>query len=96
MITVLDTRYFVHIPEHSCYNNNFYRNIHTGQILFEQADDDHGAEFWWSTEEDMVNHSHKNDIYIGFAWMEDFDIPTQIARERGTADEYVYEFDSEF
>lgn len=96
MKTILNSRDFVHIPEYSYYNNNYYRNIHTGQILFEEADDDHGFEFWWSSEEDMINHSHTNDINIGFCWMEDFSIPTQIVREHGTANEYVFEFDSEW
>lgn len=96
MITTLNTRDFVHISEHSSYNSNYYRNIVTGQILFEESDDDHGHSYWWTTEEEMINHSHLNDIKIGECWMEDFDIPTQISREHGTADECEFTFNSEW
>ena len=97
MKTTLNTRDFVHIPEHSSYNYNFYRNVHTGQILFEESDDDHGHSYWWVNEEDMVNgNPFKNAVKIGECWMEDFDIPTQAARDHGNADEYEFEFDSEW
>lgn len=96
MKTTLNSRDFVHIIEHSSYNHNYYRNICTGQILFEQSDDDHGHDYWWATEEDMTNHSHAHDEYIGTCYMEDFDIPNQYSREHECADEYEFEFDSEW
>lgn len=96
MKTTLNTRDFIHISEYSSYNHNYYRNTRTGQILFEHSDDDHGHDYWWTTETDMMNHSHRNDEWIGACWMEDFDIPTQYAREHGVADEYEFEFDSEW
>lgn len=94
MKTILKTVEFVHIPEHSWYNHNYYRNTKTGKIILEIGDDDHGADFYWvDSEEDMIAGRHGE--YIGFCWMEDFDIPNQYAREHGVADEYEYEFDSE-
>lgn len=94
MITTINSRDFEHIPDYSGYNSNYYRNIHTGQILFEESDDDHGHSYWWTTEKDMINHTHINDVKIGECWMEDFNIPNQISRETGTADEYEFTFDS--
>lgn len=96
MITVLNTRDFVHIPEYSSYNSNYYRNVKTGQILYERSDDDCGHDYWWCTEEDMVNYTDNHGEYIGTCYMYDFDIPTQVARQTGDATEYEYEFDSEF
>ena len=91
MTRTLDTRDWIAVPEYSYYNHNYYRNIHTGEIIFEEADDDHGYDFYEATEEEMVNHRH--GIYIGCCWMEDFRIPNQYSREHGVADEYVYTFD---
>lgn len=28
---------FVHIPEKSCYNHNFYCNVNTGEVILDEA-----------------------------------------------------------
>lgn len=95
MKTVLNTRDLVFISEYSSYNYNYYRHV-DGRILFEQCDDDDNFMYWWTTEEDMTNHSHKNDVYVGACYCEDFTIPSQHARESGSADECEFEFESDW
>lgn len=89
---ILDTRDWVEISDFSYYNHNYYKNIHTNEIILEEGDDDHAFDFFEANEVQMKNKQHGN--YIGCCWMEDFDIPNQYAREHGVANEYVYEFDS--
>ena len=95
MTRTLDSRDWEHIPEHSSYNHNYYRNIHTGEIILEEGDDDHALYYYTSSEEDMINHTYKNHHTIGWCWMEDFSIPNRYQREHNCAEEYIYEFDSE-
>jgi hypothetical protein len=37
METTINSSEYVHLPEHSCYNNNYYRNIVTNDIIFEEV-----------------------------------------------------------
>lgn len=37
---VIETKDYVHILEHSFYNHNYYRNIHTGEVILEEYKDD--------------------------------------------------------
>ena len=40
MTYTIETRDYVHIPEHSFYNHNYYRNVHTGEVILEEYEDD--------------------------------------------------------
>lgn len=40
MTYTIETRDYVHIPEHSFYNHNYYRNIHTGEVILGEYEDD--------------------------------------------------------
>ena len=40
MTYTIETKDYVHIPEHSSYNHNYYRNIYTGEVILEEYKDD--------------------------------------------------------
>ena len=44
----------------------------------------------------MKNHkAHANSEYIGFCYMNEFQIPTEVDRKYLDNEEYIFEFDSE-
>ena len=40
MTYTIETKDYIHIPEHSFYNHNYYRNNHTGEVILEEYEDD--------------------------------------------------------
>ena len=96
MKTILNSEEFIHIPEYSFYNHNFYRNIINGKIILEEADDDCELQYWWINEDDMINHkAHANSEYIGMCYSDEFYIPIEAYRKHFPNEEYTFEFDSE-
>ena len=94
MKTILNSAEFIHIPEYSFYNHNFYRNIINEKIILEETDDGENH-YWWVNEDDMINHrAHKNAEYIGVCYSDEFHIPTEARRKRFHEKEYTFEFDS--
>ena len=43
MTYTIETKDYIHIPEHSFYNHNYYRNNHTGEVILEEYEDDYGT-----------------------------------------------------
>ena len=44
----------------------------------------------------LMNHkAHANSEYIGFCYMNEFQIPTEVDRKYLDNEEYIFEFDSE-
>lgn len=58
----LDMKQFVHIPQISCYNHNYYVGFGT-DLLFGKSDDDSTTEWW------LIN-GH-NSIYLGESNIDD-------------------------
>lgn len=71
---------FVHIPEHSYYNNNYYRNIHTGDVIFEEYEDD-GCGHYYNLGQNptFTNNDWRTGIDMGCGeYGEGFDCGNQI------------------
>lgn len=43
MKLILNGQDFIHLPDQSCYNNNYYKHKETGIIIFEHCDELYGV-----------------------------------------------------
>ena len=50
----IETKDYVHIPEHSFYNHNYYRNIYTGEVILKEYGEDDELITTW----EPIQHSH--------------------------------------
>lgn len=74
---IINSSNYVHLPEHSRYNNNYYRNIETNDIIFEEvgASEEYGSYYNLGkrptfTDEDLktaefLGYSHPNMGFVG-------------------------------
>lgn len=46
MKLILDPKEFEHLPDISYYNNNYYKHIETGMIVFEKCDECYGTNYY--------------------------------------------------
>jgi hypothetical protein len=58
----LDMEQFEHVELISCYNNNYYRGVRPGDVLFGQSDDDSTTEWY------LIRHAQM--IYLGESYVE--------------------------
>jgi hypothetical protein len=87
--TIINPANYVHIPEHSCYNANYYRNIETGDILFEEFGSSEDCASYYNlgqnpsfTNEDFINaeflgNSECSIDFVGMSSNEEFEIDTE-------------------
>lgn len=86
---------WVHIPQYSSYNHNYYINVRDGQIMLGVSDDDQWTDYHLVTHEQMTITGGYGEC-IGFAnEFTEFSIPSDHDRWMRTAKEWEFEFDSE-
>ena len=67
MTYTIETKDYVHIPEHSIYNHNYYRNIYTDEVILEEYDDDCGTYYNLCTNPTFTREDMKTAVEKGFS-----------------------------
>ena len=68
MTYTIETKDYVHIPEHSIYNHNYYRNDHTGEVILKEYEDDgFGTYYNFGINPTFTRDDMKTAIEMGFS-----------------------------
>ena len=67
MTYTIETKDYIHIPEHSFYNHNYYRNNHTGEVILEKYDDDCGTYYNLCANPTFTREDMKTAVEMGFS-----------------------------
>lgn len=70
MTYIIETKDYIHIPEHSIYNHNYYRNNHTGEVILEYYEDDYGTYYNLGTNPTFTHEYLKTAVKM---WTSDYD-----------------------
>ena len=68
MTYTIETKDYVHVPEHSIYNHNYYRNIYTGEVILEEYEDDgFGTYYNLGNNPTFTHEDMKTAVEMGFS-----------------------------
>ena len=68
MTYTIETKDYIHIPEHSFYNHNYYRNNHTGEVILEEYEDDgFGTYYNLGANPTFTREDMKTAVEMGFS-----------------------------
>ena len=67
MTYTIETKDYIHIPEHSFYNHNYYRNNHTGEVILQDYEDNYGTYYNLGANPTFTREDMKTAVEMGFS-----------------------------